>query len=816
MGAITRAALAGRWRAVVLIGLAAALLFGGGIAALAGARRSSTAIDGALAYSTPEDVFGGRHDEEPFDAAAVDALPEVLAASYEGYVAMAPIGPDGRAQLDLVGSINPYLYAPASGPPGAINRLRIVRGRDLDPAAPLEVVIDEELASARGLAVGSHLPMAAFAAAQAQDIFSSKTGNPTVEPEGPTLDLTVVGIARMPVDLHPGEESHTTSFGGTKDIYLTPAFYERYGDQIGIFGGPEPRSPQAIRLVHGLADLDAFRADVAALPGGDALTVDVSDSDAMGSVITARRAVSVETAALVALAAVLALAGVVLVGHALARLARSATGDLEILRAIGLGPAQLLAVTALPGLVASGVGAAGALVVAIGASTLTPIGLAREAEVSLGVHVDGAVGLGTLATGDVLGANAFLGACPTARAVGAAGDKARAGGPALADRLGALGLPFGPTMGARFAASRGERSRAPLRSALGATALGILVATGVATYVASLGHLAGDVRAQGANWDLAMGNINLSDYGPDDYKTLSADPDISGFAAVSAPQGRGFVNGADVPIAGLDEISGGVAPQVLEGRLPHALGEVVLGHRSAEHLGVGIGDHVTLDYAGATTQAEVVGTAVLGPSITPTMLIGDGAIVTVDQMRALAGEQPVNFLLIDVRPGTSIDDAIARLQPDWGRNVARPVVAADVVNLRRVRGVPIALASALALAAALLIGAALVVSVRQRRRDIGVLRAIGATRGQISSALSWQALWVYFGAAVIGVPLGVIAGRVMWREVADGIGTLLGPVVPVLQVVEIVIGGLALVTALVVLPARAATRLRPAEALRTE
>ena len=817
MRAITRITLAHRGRSIVLVALASAVLFGGAVGAAAGARRSADAVDHALAYSTPEDVFVGPAEDSALDMHAVDSLPEVEAAAYEAYLAMVPIAPDGRPQNDLAGSINPYLYARVDGPPGTINRLRIVQGRDLDPAAPFEVVIDEELAAARGLQVDSHLAMATFAPAQQDAIFGSETGSPDIAPEGPVLDLTVVGVARMPVDIHPGEEEHTTTFGGTKDIYLTPALFDRLGDQMIVFGGPTADTPQALRLVHGLADLDTFTDHVRALPGGRDALVDVSDSDALGSVITARRAVSVETAALLALAALLAVSGLALVGHALARLARDTTDDLLVLRAVGARPAELRAAAAAPGLVAVGLGAIGALAVAVASSAFTPIGLARDAETHVGIDVDTLVlAVGILVVAVVGATLTWLGVRRTVRSVGRPPALPRPGSRSLADRLGAMGAPFGPTVGARFATHQRASGRAPLRSAVVATTLALIVLGAVATYTTSLSHLAGSRAAQGSTWDVSIGNLNLSDYGPDDYSRLRDDPHVGGFAAVAAPQGRGFVNGADVPLAGIDEVEGGAGPRVLTGRMPTAPGEVTLGHRSADRLGVRVGDRVELRYSDTMVDAEVVGTALLGPGITPSMLIGDGAVVTIDQMKAIAADQPTNFFLVDVKPGTSVDDAIAALQPLWGRNATRPAIAADVVNLRRVRGVPIALAAALGVAAVALVGAALVLSVRQRRGDIGVLRAVGATRRQLASALTWQVLWLYGAAAVVGVPLGVVAGRVMWREVADGVGAILGPSVPAGVIALIAVTGLAVVLALVVVPARSATRLSPATALRTE
>ena len=110
MGAIVRAVLRKRLVGVVLVALAIAMLFGGSLAALAGADRSSSALAGLVAYSAPEDVFVARSSASAVDMAAVDALPEVLGTAYQEYLAMVLIGTDGQPQTQLAGSINPYLY----------------------------------------------------------------------------------------------------------------------------------------------------------------------------------------------------------------------------------------------------------------------------------------------------------------------------------------------------------------------------------------------------------------------------------------------------------------------------------------------------------------------------------------------------------------------------------------------------------------------------------------------------------------------------------------------------------------------------------
>jgi hypothetical protein len=51
------------------------------------------------------------------------------------------------------------------------------------------------------------------------------------------------------------------------------------------------------------------------------------------------------------------------------------------------------------------------------------------------------------------------------------------------------------------------------------------------------------------------------------------------------------------------------------------------------------------------------------------------------------------------------------------------------------------------------------VMVRRQRRQRAVLRALGFRRGQLSATVSWYVAALLVPALVVGVPLGVVAGR---------------------------------------------------------
>src|SRR5207237_10595708 len=72
----------------------------------------------------------------------------------------------------------------------------------------------------------------------------------------------------------------------------------------------------------------------------------------------------------------------------------------------------------------------------------------------------------------------------------------------------------------------------------------------------------------------------------------------------------------------------------------------------------------------------------------------------------------------------------------------------------------------------------MVTSVRRRRRDLAILKTIGFVRRQVSATVAWQATAIVTVSLVIGLPLGVAAGRWAWSGFANALGVVPESVVP--------------------------------------
>jgi FtsX-like permease family len=801
-----RAELRQRWRATVLLMVVVGLAGGAVVAAVAGARRTDSAMDRFLAYSRPVNVSVIGPD---FDA--VRRLPQVADADQGAYMALTPSTPAGAPDTGALGSINPWATVH-----GRLlvtsNRPLLVRGRLPDPARPLEVAVDETLAARRRLGPGQRLRMWAYTRRQFERGPADSARLP--DPAGPAFDFTVTGLVRLPNDLSPVPVQGDVIYLGVNDLYLTPAFWRANGRTVATVA-----ISMSVRLHRDLADLDAFTEAVRTLPGGGQARFEIGSDDEQ-TAGRARRAMRIQAVALLVFAALAAGAGLLVVGQSVARQVRLDAGEQAVLRAIGMTRSQLVAATLIRvALVGTG-GALLAVVLAVLASPLTPIGLARQAEVDPGLSADvlvlalGAVGVlvAVLARGGVA-------AWWVTRAAGGAGgpEPTARRSARLVDRVARAGASPSAVTGIRLALEPGRgETAAPVRTAMVGAVVAVTAVAASLAFAASLDRLVSSPALQGWNWDVLVGNPNDGlDIGPKGA-LLARNPMVGGYSLVEQAVQSLDVGGATMPALGVTPIKGQVLPRLLAGREPRSADEVALGRGTLRRLGRRLGEVVPVEGSGGRRELRIVGEMLLPEGASPDLTMSNGAVLTVEGLRAvLPDERPTQFA-VAYAPGANREAAYASLRRDFGPTVLRAATPDEVENLRRVSGLPFLLAGLLAALGAATLGHLLVTSVRRRRRDLAVLKTLGFVRRQVSATVAWQATTLTALALLVGLPVGVAAGRWAWVLVNQGLGSPAGPVIPALAVLTVVPATVLVANMVAALPARTAAATRPAVVLRSE
>jgi len=208
-------------------------------------------------------------------------------------------------------------------------------------------------------------------------------------------------------------------------------------------------------------------------------------------------------------------------------------------------------------------------------------------------------------------------------------------------------------------------------------------------------------------------------------------------------------------------------------------------------------------------------------SFSPTGL-GVGA-ETAQRPPSLAGS---NFVLVRVAPGSDHDATVARVAHDLVHSdlcgldnqcqvttSSRPV---DILNYARVQATPIVLATVLAFLGVVVLAYLLMTSLRYRRHDFAVYKSLGFTRRQLSSTVAAQATTVVMIALIIGLPVGVVTGRVAWTAFTGNLGLPHELTVPGVALIVTAAGALLAANAVAAGPGFAAGRRHAASLMRTE
>jgi len=258
----------------------------------------------------------------------------------------------------------------------------------------------------------------------------------------------------------------------------------------------------------------------------------------------------------------------------------------------------------------------------------------------------------------------------------------------------------------------------------------------------------------------------------------------------------------------------GLNSKVVSGIARLLPGEAVIGRELASDLGVRVGDRFTLQTASAIAAARVTALVDLGVKDLNRRTV----IVSLHAAQSLlglpGGATSIDLKLSDVWAAETLAEGLRRQFPykieSWQENNAQLVSAlnAQSISTALIRGVVMVVV-------VLGIASVLVVSVVQKRREIGILRAMGATRAQILRLFLVQGAVVGALGSVLGIlfAVGMIWLFTQFVRSSDGLPLFDISLSPVLAVQVAFIATVCSVLAAIA-PARRAAAMDPAQAIR--
>jgi lipoprotein-releasing system permease protein len=258
----------------------------------------------------------------------------------------------------------------------------------------------------------------------------------------------------------------------------------------------------------------------------------------------------------------------------------------------------------------------------------------------------------------------------------------------------------------------------------------------------------------------------------------------------------------------------GLRGKVVRGSARLAPGEAILGSDLAADLGVHVGDRLTLQTGPVSDAVRVTALVDLGAK----ELNRRTVIVPLRAAQSLlglpGGATNIDLTVKDVWAAQALADSLRRQFPykieSWQESNAQLVSAlnAQSVSTGLIRAVVMVVV-------VLGIASVLVVSVVQKRREIGILRAMGATRGQILRLFLVQGAVVGALGSVLGLVLAVAMIWLFTNFVrgSDGLPLFAITLPPLLGLQVAMIATVCGVLAAIA-PARRAAAMDPALAIR--
>ena len=291
---------------------------------------------------------------------------------------------------------------------------------------------------------------------------------------------------------------------------------------------------------------------------------------------------------------------------------------------------------------------------------------------------------------------------------------------------------------------------------------------------------------------------------------------IDGVGQLSAMQTTAFrIKGSSLYATAVDSASLNsiFTLKYVEGSKSLGAGEIALNEEAAFKYGAKVGDTVMLQFASGNLPAKVTGiyqsTYVVGSAMIPFSTLTDAKLKRAD-----------SGISVNAAPGVDKIELGKRIEA-----VTKPFPTVTVQNQKDFAESQRSQVNQLLYLIYALLGLAIVIavlgiintlalSVIERTREVGLLRAVGLSRRQLRRMVRLEAIAIAVLGALLGVVMGIVFGVVLQRSASDQGITDLG--IPWVRLLVFVLVSALVGVLAAVLPARRAAKLNVLNAISTE
>lgn len=334
-----------------------------------------------------------------------------------------------------------------------------------------------------------------------------------------------------------------------------------------------------------------------------------------------------------------------------------------------------------------------------------------------------------------------------------------------------------PLRGITGKLARENTIRQPRRTASTASALmiGVALVAFVSIFAATIKTSVSDNIDEAFPADLSFTSANLTvGVSPGAVDELRGVDEFDAVSAVSA--GRFTIDGQELNVAGVDpDTISSVYDMGASTELSELDNGMMVAETTLTENGWSVGDVVTVEYeATGVVQMQIVGTF-------EDQNFGN-YLISEEKFVENLGDGQISIAFVSLADGVTLDEGKATAETALSEfpNVAIDTKAEFIADAEAQIDQLVALFSGLlglALVIALLgIANTLALSIVERTREIGLLRAVGMARRQVRSMVRWEAIVIALFGAILGVFIGSGIGFGVVSSLADeGLGSFTFP-----------------------------------------